>query len=113
MCFVVEGAFTSTDLWFMVLNHSQDLQNIPIIINIGSAQIKAETSAKLLGMVLDSNQKWKSQIQGNGGTISNLNSRLYLLRRLSRVISMDRMQRISDSLYTSKIRYGVQVNLSN
>ena len=58
---------------------------------------------------MDSNQKWKSQIQGIGGTISNLNSRLYLLRRLSRVISKDRMRRISDSLYTSKIRYGVQL----
>ena len=59
--------------------------------------------------ITDSNQKWKTQIQGSGGTISNLNSRLYLIRRLSRVISQDRMRRISDSLYTSKIRYGVQL----
>ena len=59
--------------------------------------------------IMDSNQKWKTQIQGSGGTISNLNSRLYLIRRLSRVISQDRMRRISDSLYTSKIRYGVQL----
>ena len=38
-----------------------------------------------------------------------MNSRLYLLRRLSRVISKERMKRINDSLYTSKIRYGVQL----
>ena len=58
---------------------------------------------------MGNNQKWKSQIQGPGGVISNLNSRLYLLRRLARSISNDRMKRISDSLYTSKIRYGVQL----
>ena len=39
----------------------------------------------------------------------DLRSRLYLLRRLSRAISSDRMKRISDSLYTSKIRYGLQL----
>ena len=37
-------------------------------------------------------------------TISNLNS-----RRLARVISRDRLKRLSDSLYTSKIRYGIQL----
>ena len=34
---------------------------------------------------------------------------MYLIRRLSRVISQERIRRISDSLYTSKIRYGVQL----
>ena len=63
----------------------------------------------MLGVTLDNNQKWKTQIQGVGGTISNLNSRLYLLRRLSRLISKDRLRKIGDSLFTSKIRYGVQL----
>ena len=56
-------------------------------------------------------------IKGTGGTISSLNSRLYLLKRLGRVISKDRLKRITDSLYTSKIRFGIQlygkVRLSN
>ena len=63
----------------------------------------------MLGITLDNNQKWKTQIQGTGGVISNLNSRLFLLRRLARAISKDRLKRIADSLYTSKIRYGVQL----
>ena len=42
-------------------------------------------------------------------SISSLNSRLYLLRRLARAISSDRLRRIADSLYTSKIRYGLQL----
>ena len=78
----------------MVLNHKQDLESNPITISIGKVQIKAETNAKLLGVTLDSNQKWNIQISGSGGTISNLNSRLYLLRRLSREISQD-----SESLF--------------
>ena len=94
---------------FMILNHKQEKGAIPEQIKIGQAVIMAESNAKLLGVTLDNNQKWKTQIQGVGGTISNLNSRLYLLRRLARVISKDRLRRISDSLYTSKIRYGVQL----
>ena len=96
---------------FMILNNNQKLlpDQDPISVSIGSEKIIAEPSAKLLGVTLDSNQKWKSQIQGTGGVISNLNSRLFLLRRLSRSISSDRLKRISDSLYTSKIRYGVQL----
>ena len=30
-------------------------------------------------------------------------------QRLSRIISQDRMKRIADSLYTSKIKYGIQL----
>ena len=80
-----------------------------ISINIGSEKIVAEKSSKLLGVTLDCDQKWKSQIQGTGGVISNLISRLFLVRRLSRAISQDRLKRIADSLYTSIIRNGVQL----
>ena len=102
---------------FMILNHKQDLSTTPISITIGNEKIMAEKSAKLLGVTLDNDQKWKSQILGKGGVISNLNSRLYLLRRLACSISRDRLKRIADSLYTSKVRYGLQllgkVRLSN
>ena len=94
---------------FMILNLKQDLISDPLSIKIGKDNITAESSAKLLGITLDANQKWKSQIQGAGGVISNLNLRLYLLRRLAWSISNDRLRRIADSLYTSKIRYGVQL----
>ena len=93
----------------MVLNHKQNLEENPITIRIGTVEISAVPHAKLLGITLDSNKSWTSQIQGNGGTISNLNSRLYLLRRLARSISKDRLRKIADSLYTSKVRYGLQL----
>ena len=65
--------------------------------------------AKLLGINLDTNQKWSSQIKGIGGTISSLKSRLYLLKRLARVICKEKLKKVADSLYTSTIRYGIQL----
>ena len=56
----------------MVLNHKKDLETNPIQLNIGNELINAETNAKLLGVTLDNNQKWKTQIQN---TIRNLNSK--------------------------------------
>ena len=53
--------------------------------------------------------EWTSQICGNGGLITSLNSRLFLIRRLSNYISKKRLNRVADSLYASKIRYGLQL----
>ena len=100
LMFMASNGLVAKKTAFMILNHKQDLEKNPISINIGSDKIVAEQSAKLLGVSLDCNQKWKSQIQGTGEVISNLNSRLFLLRRLARAISKDRLIRITDSLYT-------------
>ena len=56
--------------------------------------------------MLDDDQKWSTQISK---LIPSLNSRLYLIKRLSNFISKDRLKRVADSLYMSKIRYGVQL----
>ena len=58
------------------------------------------------GIMLDDNQKWHTQITNS---IASLSSRLYLIKRLSNSISKNRLKKIADSLYTSKIRYGVQL----
>ena len=58
------------------------------------------------GIMLDDNQKWHTQITNS---IASINSRLYLIKRLSNSISKNRLKKIADSLYTSKIRYGVQL----
>ena len=97
----------------MIMNNrtkkDSDLQNTQCSIKIGDVTINSENSAKLLGITIDSNQKWSSQINGVGGTVKSLNSRLYLLKRLSKSISKERLRRVADSLYTSKIRYGIQL----
>ena len=66
-------------------------------------------SARLLGITLDDNQKWTSQLSGKGGVIPSLNSRLFIIKRLSNYICKERLKRVADSLYMSKLRYGVQL----
>ena len=63
--------------------------------------ITQEGYTKLLGVVLDDNQKWSTQIDK---MVASLNSRLYLIKRLSNFISKDRLRKIADSLYISKIQ---------
>ena len=93
----------------MILNNKIDEDAPPRSIKIGNDTVMQEKSAKLLGVMLDDNQQWSSQIKGVGGTINSLSSRLYIIKRLSNVLSKDRVKRIYDSLYTSKLRYGLQL----
>ena len=93
----------------MILNNKIDEDAPPRSIKIGNDTVMQEKSAKLLGVMLDDNQQWSSQIKGVGGTINSLSSRLYTIKRLSNVLSKDRVKRIYDSLYTSKLRYGLQL----
>ena len=54
----------------------------PMTITVGESIVTQEKTAKLLGIQIDDDQKWTSQITGTGGVIPSLNSRLYLLKRL-------------------------------
>ena len=76
---------------------------------MGTSNVTQETNAKLLGINIDENLDWKTQISGQGGMVSALNSRLFLIKRLSNYISKKRLMKVADSVYTSKIRYGIQL----
>ena len=52
---------------------------------------------------------WKDQVLGKGGVISALNQRTHLIRRLRNHINPEKLRRIVDSLWTSKLRYGLQL----
>ena len=54
----------------------------------------------------ENNLKWKRQICGKGGMISSLNQRLFLVKRLNQ-LSTNQLNKVADSIYTSKIRYGL------
>ena len=60
-------------------------------IMIGEPKVTQTSSAKLLGMTLDENHNWNSHITGQGGLISSLNTRLFLIKRLSNFINKDRL----------------------
>ena len=57
-------------------------------INIGNSLIIQESSAKLLGVKIDDSQKWSNQINGKGGIILALNSRLFPIKRLRSNLAM-------------------------
>ena len=47
----------------MILNAKSEVTKNPISIMIGKEKVTTENNAKLLGVLLDDNQKWKSQIE--------------------------------------------------
>ena len=76
-------------------------------IKVGDVEVCQESSAKLLGMTIDDNQRWDSQLYGKGGTINSLNSRMFTIKRINNHIGKENIQKIVDSLYMSKLRYGL------
>ena len=78
-------------------------------INVGEEWVPRESKAKLLGITCEDNQQWKEQINGKGGVLSSLNSRLYIIRRLKSHVSKKSILKMVDGLFTSKIRYGLQL----
>ena len=93
---------------FIIFNQGkQDAKKDKITIKVGNENITQETNAKLLGVTIDDNQKWHTQIYGIGGLLSSLNSRLFMIRRLRNALNKESIIKIADSLYTSKLRYGL------
>ena len=92
---------------FLLLNYKQELK-VPTI-NIGTEAVIRESSSKLLGITFQDNQQWREQVFGKGGLISALNSRLYFIRRLKGHLSLKAVMRVVDGLFTSKMRYGLQL----
>ena len=93
---------------FILLN-VKNMDNSEVELKIGETLIKRQSSAKLLGMKFEDNQKWREHVQGKNGVISALNSRLYLIRRLKRQLNQENLKKVAESIYTSKIRYGLQL----
>jgi hypothetical protein len=94
---------------FMMLNSKQRENDLPKKIKVGDHEIMESKSAKLLGVVMDNDQKWKSHFCGKGGLLSSLNQRLFMVKRISNHISKNKLRKVVDSLWTSKLRYGLQL----
>ena len=95
-----------TTMLFLNLAKS-DMKEIKI--KIGKDEITQVNHAKLLGITFDDNQKWNSQIFGKGGIVSSLNQRLYVIRRMKNFVNQKSLKKVADSIFTSKIRYGLQL----
>ena len=99
----------ATKTTFMLLNSHKKADEEPTEIKIGNALVKQESSAKLLGIKIEENQQWNEQINGTGGVIKSLNKRLFFIRRLKNQIDDSRLSKIVDSIWNSKLRYGLQL----
>ena len=60
-------------------------------------------------MTFEGNLKWNEHMFGSGGLLSNLNQRLFFIRRLKNHMGLKALLKVSDSLFNSKIRYGLQL----
>ena len=67
------------------------------------------SSAKLLGITMDNDQKWASHFTGKNGLIPALTRRLFTIRRLVNHLPRQKLRNVVDSLWTSKLRYGLQL----
>ena len=76
---------------------------------INLKQSEDEVEEQLLGMTIDDDLEWKTHVEGKGGLIPSLNSRLFLLKRLNKCVNKTALKRIADSIFNSKIRYGLQL----
>ena len=78
-------------------------------IKIGDTIINRQSHAKLLGMTFQDNLSRQEHIRGKGGLIASLNQRLYIIKRLGNAVDKKSLIKIADSLFNSKVRYGIQL----
>ena len=65
-------------------------------IKVWKDWVTQERYAKLLGVSIDDNQRWKTQIYEKGGLLPSLNSRIFNVRRLQSQIGNQNMKKIMD-----------------
>ena len=84
-------------------------ENEQIMVSVGNVKIEKQANAKLLGMTFNDKQTWNEHIHGKGGVVSSLNSRLFIIRRLKGHLGKKSLRKVAESLFISKIRYGLQL----
>ena len=51
----------------------------------------------------------KRRFNEKGGVIPSLNQRLYRIKRLKNQVNYDRLRKIAESIWTLRLRYGLQL----
>ena len=87
-----------TKTTFLMLNHRGEEEKVKV--EIGGCKIEQEGTAKLLGMKIDDDMKWSSHIKG---LVSALNQRTSVLRRMKNHLNDERLKKIVDRIWTSKL----------
>ena len=109
-CMASNGLVTNESKTALILlNMKGEESKAGLEINIGQLKIRSKKSAKLLGMNLQNDLTWTEHIHGKGCIISYLNRRLYTIMRLNNSLNKKAIIKVADSLFNSKIRYGLQL----
>ena len=91
---------------FLMLNNKSKTNLETLAIKVGEDVIKQEAYTKLLGLKIEENQKWNIHCKELTAT---LNSRLFQIRRIKNQVPKRCIMRIVQSLWFSKLRYGLQI----
>ena len=78
-------------------------------ISIDGTRVKPDSHTKLLGMTIENNQGWNEHFKGTNGLISALNKRTFTIRRIKQQIPIKCTMRVVQSIWMSKLRYGLQL----
>ena len=73
---------------------------------VGNTTVEKTDSTKLLGIFIDHEQDWSRHYKI---LKSALNQRLFVIRRVQRLIPKNKVMSIVHSLWVSKLRYGLQL----
>ena len=76
---------------------------------IGGESISSTESEKLLGLHINSSFEWKTHIEK---MVIKLKQRVGIIKRIKKRIPKDKLNIIAESIFNSKIRYGIAVYLT-
>ena len=77
-------------------------------INIDQQEITASNCEKLLGVMIDDDLTWRSQLHGEGeneGLIVQLSKRLGIMKQLKKYMSKDKLKLFANGIFYSKLIY--------
>ena len=95
---------------FIILNLTKNEceQQLTKEITIDKAMVTRSNSTKLLGLTIGDKMNWKEQINGANGLVNALNHRTFTIRRIKNQIPKKDVIKSVQSLWMSKLRYGLQ-----
>ena len=89
----------------LIMNNKEEEE---VKVKVGNLLITQDRTSKLLGINIDDDMGWKSHVYRKGALLPSLNQRTHLNRRLRNHIGVDKLRKVADSLWASKLCYGFQ-----
>ena len=112
LCFMASNGLVANPdktVYMMLGRKKAEIEANPLSIKVGTTIIKNSKSTRLLGVTIDEQQNWNEQFHGKGGLIPSLNKRLFSIRRVASQIPFKHRKKLVNSLWMSKLRYGLQL----